>query len=128
MRKGFTLLELIIVLIIIGILGTFGFLQYTRVIERSRVGEAKSNLGMLRTMQYTYYQEHGSYSDLTTLGTGLPAGSCTTQYYFSYDCDSSTGRCTASRCTSGGKEPDASATYNVYLNLNGSWGGTAGYY
>ena len=40
--RGFTLLELIMVIIIIGILATLGFAQYGAMIEKSRGGEART--------------------------------------------------------------------------------------
>lgn len=45
MKKGFTLLELIIVIIIIGILATLGLTQYARMVERGRGAEARQLLG-----------------------------------------------------------------------------------
>jgi len=37
--RGFTLLELIIVIVVIGILATLGFISYTNMIEKSRSAE-----------------------------------------------------------------------------------------
>ena len=135
MRKGFTLLELIVVIIIIGILGTLGFTQYTRVIEKGRTAEAKSALGSLRTQQIAYFQEKGVYASITAatdeLGSGLPgvAPACTNvSYYFGYGCSSGTGTCSAVRCTGGGKPPQAGGSYTINLDILGVWSGTAGYY
>ncbi|MBU0547795.1 MAG: prepilin-type N-terminal cleavage/methylation domain-containing protein, partial [Candidatus Omnitrophica bacterium] len=36
MRKGFTLIELIVVIIIVGILASVGMTQYTKVVEKGR--------------------------------------------------------------------------------------------
>ena len=127
MRKGFTLLELIVVIIIIGILATLGFTQYTKMVEKGRTAEARSILGTIRTAQESYYLENGSYAtSLSSLPVEAPS-SCTTTHYFSYSTDGTTT--TATRCTSGGKTPNASSSYTITLNLStGAWGGTAGYY
>ena len=127
-NSGFTLLELIVVLIIIGILGTFGFVQYTRTIEKGRAAEAKSILGTLRTLEATYNQEQGTYANVATLGVGIPDTACNTGYFFMYQCAVATGTCTATRCTSGGKTPNYTSVYTITLDQSGAWGGTVGYY
>ncbi|MFA4984104.1 MAG: prepilin-type N-terminal cleavage/methylation domain-containing protein [Candidatus Omnitrophota bacterium] len=126
-RQGFTLLELIIVIIIIGILATLGFSQYTRLVERGRTAEAKSILGQIRTAQAVYELEYGDYSsDISNISIDAPSG-CTTTHYFSYSGDATAA--TASRCSSGGKTPDSSAGYVITLNYStGAFGGSAGYY
>ena len=62
MGKGFTLLELIVVIIIIGILATLGFMQYQAVTEKSRTAEAIRVLGDLRTLEQAYYVENNKYT------------------------------------------------------------------
>jgi type IV pilus assembly protein PilE len=121
MKKAFTLLEIIVVLLIIGIIATLGFTQYTRVIEKGRTAEGKSNLGTIRTMAVSYYQENGSYPDNNYLANvlGLPTTSCNTNYYFRYGINSATGAATAYRCTSGGKQPNSSTAYNLTLTVDG---------
>ena len=42
MRKGFTLVELVIVVIIIGVLGSIAVPQYMAGVERSRAGKART--------------------------------------------------------------------------------------
>jgi prepilin-type N-terminal cleavage/methylation domain-containing protein len=127
MKKGFTLLELIVVIIIIGILGSIGFTQYARVVEKGRVAEAKVVLGQVRGSQESYKLEMGVYAAVIgDLTVGVPS-SCTVTHYFQYSTDATTG--TATRCSAGGKTPNASATYTVTLgHASGTWGGSAGYY
>jgi len=42
-RKGFTLLELIVVIIILGILASLGFSQYIKMVEKGRSAEARND-------------------------------------------------------------------------------------
>jgi len=57
---GFTLLELVMVIVIIGILTTFAAPVFIRTVERSRTGEAMRILGQLRLSQMRYYAEWAS--------------------------------------------------------------------
>jgi len=126
MRKGFTLVELIIVIIIVGILASVGMTQYTKVVEKGRAAEARMILGTLRTAEISEFTENGAYVVLASLGVSAPAA-CATTHYFSYDCTAA-GLCTATRCTAGGKTPNVAAAYTKTLDAaTGAWGGTAGY-
>ncbi len=60
-KSGFTLLELLIVVIIVSILAAVALPQFTKITERSRAAEAVAILGAIRTAQLVYYQEHGVY-------------------------------------------------------------------
>jgi type IV pilus assembly protein PilE len=116
-RKGFTLLELIIVIIIIGVLVSLGFAQFTRLAERARAGEAKLILGTLRKAQAANYIENNVYTTaLSSLRTiAAPPITADTSYYFTYSCTTD-GLCTATRLTSGGKAPQWSGTSGYTIN------------
>ncbi len=62
-RVGFTLLELIMVVVIIGILASIAGPMYFKTVERSRISEAKRMLGMIRMAQMRYYAEHGQFTN-----------------------------------------------------------------
>lgn len=142
MRKGFTLLELIIVIIIIGILATMGFIQYSATVEKARGAEARATIGALRTQAMAKGYQFGTTTTLTigtgggdsVINVGMVAGTCTGAGFFSYGVDSAcTGNTctfTATRCTSGGKSPDGPAAYTLTLahtTSSDGWTSTYGY-
>jgi len=54
-EKGFTLIELMIVVAIIGILAVIAIPKYADLVEKSREGMTKANAGQLRTSIAIYY-------------------------------------------------------------------------
>jgi len=62
MKKGFTLLELIVVVIIIGILASLGLPQFFKTVEKGRAAEGTSLLGTLRSAQIRYYGEKAAFA------------------------------------------------------------------
>ncbi len=60
-RKAFTLLELIIVVVIIGILATLGMSQYGAYKERTLNKDAIANLRLIQAGERIYHMEQGSY-------------------------------------------------------------------
>ena len=126
MKKGFTLIELIVVIIIVGILASVGLTQYTKVVEKGRGAEARLILGSLRTAEVAENIENDDYETADNLGVAAPTA-CATTHFFSYACDGGTGTCTATRCTAGGKNPQGALAYTKTVDVLGNWGGTAGY-
>lgn len=127
MKKGFTLIELIVVIIIVGILASIGMTQYTKVVEKGRAAEARMILGSLRTAEIANYEEYSAYALIANLGVAAPTA-CQATHYFSYVCDATSGTCTATRCGTGtGKSPGSAVSYNKILAVDGTFTGTAGY-
>jgi len=58
-RKAFTLVELLIVIIIIGILATMAVPQYQKMVMRSKLSGMWITLGALREGVYLYRAEYG---------------------------------------------------------------------
>ena len=58
---GFTLIELMIVVAIIGILAAIAIPNFLRFQLRSRVGEGKTNIAAIRTAEESYAAEYATY-------------------------------------------------------------------
>jgi prepilin-type N-terminal cleavage/methylation domain-containing protein len=70
---GFTLVELAIVIVIIGVLAAFGVPRFRDSVERSKASEAFSYLSSVRSAQERYHGRAGTYaSALTKLDVQLP--------------------------------------------------------
>ncbi len=66
MRKsgmgGFTLMELMITVLVIGILAAIGYPQYTRYITETRRSDARINLASIAALQEKFFTECGVYT------------------------------------------------------------------
>jgi len=133
MRKGFTLIELIVVVIVIGILATIAVPQYMRATERAKGGKARHALGVLASAEKMYRADRDTYMPATAgaLNSSTGLGAYVEMADIDTDSTSSTGdwaiattgavsgfTATATRR----RGPNSSET--ITLNHNGSWGGT----
>jgi type IV pilus assembly protein PilE len=70
--KGFTLIELMIVVAIVAILAAVAVPQYTRYVQQARITEAASALSDMRLKMERYFQDNRTYIGACALNTVAP--------------------------------------------------------
>ena len=101
-NSGFTLIELMIVVVIIGILTSLAIPRFTGASTRAKQSEARLILKQIYTMQHSYHQINSNYGDM---GVSAAAGGMFPQigvdimvsarYSFTMVANASTFVCTA---------------------------------
>src|ERR1019366_7440624 len=72
-RKGFTLVELSVVIVIVGVLAAFGVPRFLKAVEKSKAAEAFAYLFAIRDSHERYQAAQGTYAiDLTQLDIQMP--------------------------------------------------------
>ena len=116
--RGFTLIELMITVAIIGILASIALPAYSDYIRRSKIVEATSVLSDLRVRMEQFYQDNRSYvSSGTTCGVAMP-----TQEFFMMSC---TATSTTYTLTATGKSGTDVAGFTYTLNQQNARATTA---
>ena len=125
-REGFTLLELMIVIVIIGILASIAVPTYIRVKQRAYKAEALASLSATRQSEYRYHLEKNVYTATLTALDFDPASDVKGTLHFVYTAvaagtgDTATFTITATRNTVDG----GVITDSVTIDQDGDIGGT----
>ena len=62
-ERGFTLIEIALVLVLIGILAAMAVTTYRTMVDKARMTQAKTVLGHLTKTEATYFSDHDRYTD-----------------------------------------------------------------
>ncbi|MBU0689648.1 MAG: prepilin-type N-terminal cleavage/methylation domain-containing protein [Gammaproteobacteria bacterium] len=80
-QNGFTLVELMIVVVIVGILASVALPAYQDYVTRGKLTDATSKLAEARVKMEQYFQDNRTYD-----AGGCPGSVATSSDYFTYTC------------------------------------------
>ena len=112
-QGGFTLLELLMVVIIIAILASIAIPQYLRVAERSRAAEALTNLAAIRSAELRYRAQVPT-QDYTVTLTDLDTEITNPTEHWTFTVDGTTAGSNGVATRNAG--PNAAATIEIDLD------------
>ena len=75
--KGFSVVEMIVVVVIISLLAMMAFNTYKSTVAKARQAEAKANLKQIGDLMDTWQYEHGKYEDKLGVVGAPSATNCT---------------------------------------------------
>lgn len=132
-QKGFSLVELMIVVAIVGILSAIAIPSYQDSVRKSRRADATTKLTEIANLQLEYFIENRSYATVAQLGlstTGCtssnPAGAISDDGYYCITIDTTNGYVLTATPTSKGGQNNDSSCATISYNSNDTQGSSGG--
>lgn len=112
-HQGFTLIELMIVLVVVALLAAVAMPAYTNYTIRAKIPDATSVLANKRVQMEQYFQDNHTYA-----AANVGAGPCVadSSNYFTYSCTVLTAATYTLAAT--GKNPGPMAGFTYYITQN----------
>lgn len=73
-NKGFTIVELLIVIVVIGILALLVITTYSGIQQKARNSKRAADMSAIQTQLEAYYQQTGNYPSLTQMNDSAAGG------------------------------------------------------
>jgi len=89
--RGFTLIEILIVVVIVGVLAAVAYPGYSDYVTRSKIAEATSNLLDMRNKMEQFFLDNRTYAGTCATGTVAPIPTGDNAKYFDYACTNLSG-------------------------------------
>jgi type IV pilus assembly protein PilE len=100
-QQGFTLIEVMIVVAIIGALAAIAMPMYNDYVIKSRVNEAVAGLSDLRVKMEQFFQDNRTYVGACAAGTVTQLPASSTTKFFDFSCTTACGGATTSLSATG---------------------------
>ena len=120
-KKGFTLIEILIVVIIMGVLASIGIPQFAKALEKSKAADAREGLNHIYRAEIAYYGFRGGVytNSMDELG---PDVVLTKRYWnFSINLSPSADTFTVIATRKSGSHSGQTITLDEKTNLSGNW-------
>ena len=115
-RHGFTLIELMIVLIIVAILAVAAVPTYRYFVSRAYESEGSASLGAMKTAEVVHWAEHTYYANTWT-ELGMTSVDFTNNKWFEYGCFFLSGVSTDFTALVDGDKSTKSEVHGIWLKL-----------
>lgn len=131
--KGFTLIEILVVVALIGILSAIAIPAYSDYVTRGKIPDATSNLASKRVLMEQFFQDNHSYLSGASCPTTIAPDS-TSSKYFTFSCTNMAMNTFTITATGSGTmagfsytiDQTNTKTSNIVSPAKGNWQATSG--